>query len=69
MDSEDEALLFYSKVHWVSKGSVVNRVFELLRELKLFLGMQGKADLLSHFNEYIVGATACIINKYIWTAK
>ncbi len=29
MDSEHEPLLFYSKVRWLSKGNVVNRVFEL----------------------------------------
>lgn len=53
MDSEHEALLFYSKVRWLSKGNVVNRVFELRGELKLFLEMQGKDDLLSHFNEVL----------------
>ena len=53
MDSEHEALLFYSKVRWFSKGNVVNRVFELRGELRLFLEMQGKDDLLSHFNEVL----------------
>ena len=53
MDSGHEALLFYSKVRWLSKGNVVNRVFELRGELKLFLEMQGKDDLLSHFNEVL----------------
>lgn len=47
--SEHEALLFYSKVHWLSKGNVVNRVFELLGALKLFLEML----LLSHFSEVL----------------
>ncbi|XP_042228827.1 protein ZBED8-like [Homarus americanus] len=42
MDSEYEALLFYSKVRWLSKGNVVNRVFELRGELKLFLECKGK---------------------------
>ncbi len=31
----------------------MNRVFELPRELKLFLEMQGKDDLLSHFSEVL----------------
>ncbi|XP_042230543.1 SCAN domain-containing protein 3-like [Homarus americanus] len=53
MDSEHEALLFYSKVRWISKGNVVNRVFELRGELKLCLEVQGKDDLLSHFNEVL----------------
>ncbi|XP_045135698.1 zinc finger BED domain-containing protein 5-like [Portunus trituberculatus] len=35
---------------WVSKGNVVNRVFELWGELKLFLEIQGKNDLVSHLN-------------------
>ncbi len=51
MDSEHEAFLFYSKVRWLSKASVVNRVFELRGVgLKMFLKMQGKDYLLSHFN-------------------
>ncbi|XP_042221089.1 SCAN domain-containing protein 3-like [Homarus americanus] len=53
MDSEHDALLFYSKVCWLSKGNVVNRVFELRGELKLFLEVQGKDDQLSHFNEVL----------------
>ncbi|XP_042227261.1 protein FAM200A-like [Homarus americanus] len=48
MDSEYETLLFYSKVRWLSTGDVVTRVFELQGELKLFLEMKGKDDLLSH---------------------
>ncbi len=50
MDLEHEALFFYSKLRWLFKGNVVNRVFELRGELKLFLEMQGKNYLLSHFN-------------------
>ncbi len=50
MDLEHEALLFYSKVSCLSKVNVVNRVFELRGELKLFLEVQWKDDLLSHFN-------------------
>ncbi|XP_042240162.1 SCAN domain-containing protein 3-like [Homarus americanus] len=46
MDSKHKALLFYSKVRWLSMGNVVNRVFEL-REL------HGKDDLLSQFNEVL----------------
>ncbi len=29
MDSEHEALLYYSKMRWLSKGNYVNRVFQL----------------------------------------
>ncbi|XP_042204263.1 zinc finger BED domain-containing protein 5-like [Homarus americanus] len=53
MDSEHEALLFYSKVRWLSTGNDVNRVFELRGEHKLFLEMKGKDDLLSHYNEVL----------------
>ncbi|XP_042204259.1 zinc finger BED domain-containing protein 5-like [Homarus americanus] len=53
MDSEHKALLFYTKVRLLSKGNVVNRVFELRGELKLFLEVQGKDDQLSHFNEVL----------------
>ncbi len=44
---------FYSKVRWLSKDNVVNRVFELRGELKLFLEMQRKDDLSSHFSEVL----------------
>ncbi len=53
VDSEHEALLLYSKVRWLSRGNVMNRVFELWRELKLFLEMKRKDDLLSQFNEVL----------------
>ncbi|XP_042223024.1 zinc finger BED domain-containing protein 5-like [Homarus americanus] len=53
MDSEHEVLLFYLKVRWLSKSNVVNRVFELWGELKLFLEVQGKDNLLGDFNEVL----------------
>ncbi|XP_042207877.1 SCAN domain-containing protein 3-like [Homarus americanus] len=53
MDLEHETLLFYSKVRWLSMGNVVNRVFEIRGEYKLFLEMKGMDDLLSHFNEVV----------------
>ncbi|XP_042234821.1 protein FAM200B-like [Homarus americanus] len=53
MNSDHETFFFYSKVRWLSTGNVVNRVFELRGELKLFLEMKGKDDLLSHFNEVL----------------
>ncbi len=37
--SEYQALLFYTKVQWLSKGSVLYRVFELRQEPRMFLDM------------------------------
>lgn len=51
MDAEHETLLFLSKVRQLSKSNVVNLVFELRGELKLFLEMKGKTDLLIHFQK------------------
>ena len=51
MNSDHEVLLFYTAVRWLSKGNVVNRVFELKDEINLFLDMQGKHDLLADFND------------------
>ncbi len=62
MNSEHEALLFCSKVRRLFYGNIVNQTFELRGELKLFLEMQRKDDLLSHF---IVEATSCIFSRYI----
>ena len=45
LDSEHQVLLFYTKVRWLSKGNVLNRVFELRHELKMFLDMQEKESI------------------------
>ena len=50
MNSDHEVLLFYTAVRWLSKGNVVNRVFELKDEIKMFLEVQGKHDLVAYFN-------------------
>ena len=42
MDSNHEALLFYSAVRWLYKGNVVERVFELRQELQTFSEMLWK---------------------------
>ncbi|XP_064095674.1 zinc finger BED domain-containing protein 5-like [Macrobrachium nipponense] len=49
LDSEHQLLLFYTKVRWLSKGNVLNRVFELTEELKMFLDMQDKEPIF--FND------------------
>ena len=40
MNADHEVLLFYTLVRWLSKGSVINRVFEMKYEIKLFLEIQ-----------------------------
>ena len=37
INAEHTVLLFYTKVHWLSKRNVVARVFELKEELQLFI--------------------------------
>jgi len=50
MNSDHEVLLlFYTAVRWLSKGNVFNRVFELRDEIKLFMDMQGRHDLMAYF--------------------
>ncbi|XP_042222788.1 protein FAM200A-like [Homarus americanus] len=41
------------RMRWLSRGNAVNRVFELRGELKSFLEVHGKDDLLSHFNKVL----------------
>ena len=53
MDSEHLHLLYYTNVRWLSKGNVVARVFELRKELQMFLNLQGKSEFASHFTEEI----------------
>ena len=40
MNADHEVLLFYTAVRWLSKGSVINCVFETKDEIKLFLEIQ-----------------------------
>ncbi|KAK4324250.1 hypothetical protein Pmani_005090 [Petrolisthes manimaculis] len=47
MDAAHETLLFHTAVRWLSKGNVVQRVFELREEISLFLRIQNKQDLLT----------------------
>ena len=48
MDADHQTLLFYTAVRWLSRGNVLNRVFELKNEIRLFLEMQEKKDLLTY---------------------
>ena len=51
MHADHKVLLFYTAVRWLSKGNVVNRVFEMKDEIKLFLEVQEKRDLVAHFED------------------
>ena len=65
MDSNHEALLFYTAVRWLSKGNVVERLFELRDNLKTFLEMQGKHDFMIHFiDECWIQRTAYLSDNF-----
>lgn len=51
MNADHEILLFYTAVRWLSKGNVINRVFEMKDEIKLFLDTQERKDLVVHFED------------------
>ncbi|XP_068203661.1 zinc finger BED domain-containing protein 5-like [Palaemon carinicauda] len=51
MNADHEVLLFYTAVRWLSKGNVINRIFEMKDEIKLFLETQEKKDLVVHFED------------------
>ena len=40
MNADHEGLSFYTAVRWLSKGSVINRIFQMKDEIKLFLETQ-----------------------------
>ena len=49
MDADHETLLFHTAVRWLSKGNMLARVYELRKEVELFLKGQGNKDLLCSF--------------------
>ena len=51
MNAMHEILLFHTAVRWISKDNVLNRVFEMKNEIKLFLEFKNKEEFLSHFND------------------
>ena len=51
MNAMHEVLLFHTAARWLSKGNVLNRVFEMKDETKLFLEFINKEEFLSYFND------------------
>ena len=51
MNATLETLLFHTSVRWLSKRNVLNRVFEMKDEIKLFLDFKNKDKILSYFND------------------
>ncbi|XP_064100780.1 protein FAM200A-like [Macrobrachium nipponense] len=51
MNADHEVLLFYTAVHWLSKGNVVHHVYKMKDEIKLFPEVQEKTDLVAHFED------------------
>ncbi|XP_076063460.1 protein FAM200C-like [Oratosquilla oratoria] len=49
MESEHEALLFHTNVRWLSKGNMLGRLYELRKEVEIFLDSQQKVDLYDKF--------------------
>ena len=65
MDSNHVALLFHTAVRYLSKGNVVERVFELRDELNTFLEIQGKHDFMIHFiDECLIQRTAYLSHMF-----
>ena len=51
MDTDHEALSYYTAVRWLSKGNVVTRFFELKTEIKLFLEMIERDAFVNFFKD------------------
>ena len=49
MNATHETLLFHTAMCWLSKGNVLNHVFEMKDEIKLFLEFKNKDEILSYF--------------------
>jgi len=48
LDSEYDTLLFHTEIHWLSKGNILKRLYELKEEMKIFLN-EKDSELLEKF--------------------
>ncbi len=51
MNSPNSVLLFHTTVRWLSRGKVLNRVFELRNELKVFIRQKNRLDFEKLFTD------------------
>lgn len=51
MGAEHQSLLFYSSSRWLSRGKTVKRVFELRREIAIFLSEEGHKHSTDFFDK------------------
>nr|XP_039264593.1 zinc finger BED domain-containing protein 5-like [Styela clava] len=52
MDSTHDVVFFHIAVQWLPRGNVLNRIFAMKEELKLFFAMK-KTEFLSYFNDQL----------------
>lgn len=65
MSSEHKTLLFHTEVRWLSKGNMLNRLYELKNEVEIFLLSQEKNNLCDQFtNEKIVFSLAYLADLF-----
>lgn len=49
LSAEHKALLFHTEVRWLSKGNMLDRLYELKSEIEIFLMSQGKNEMYETF--------------------
>ena len=66
MYANHQDLLFYTAVRWLSKGNVIDRVFELFSEIKMFISEQSNKtqEDLKDFDEEILPSIAYLADIF-----